>query len=123
MEETFGSFIRSKREEKNINLRKLASLLEIAPAYMSDIEKSHRYPPDRDKLDKIADILELSVEDKNKMYDLAAFARENTVSPDLPEYIMHSPAVRAALRKARDLNADDAAWEKVVEMFEKQSAE
>lgn len=39
MDEKFGKFVRNKREEKKINLRKLAEILEIAPAYMSDMEK------------------------------------------------------------------------------------
>ncbi len=33
MDEKFGEFVRNKREEKKINLRKLAEILEIAPAY------------------------------------------------------------------------------------------
>ena len=33
MDEKFGKFVRNKREEKKINLRKLAEILEIAPAY------------------------------------------------------------------------------------------
>lgn len=48
MDEKFGKFVRKKREEKKINLRKLAEILEIAPAYMSDMEKARRYPPDKE---------------------------------------------------------------------------
>ena len=33
----FGEFVREKRLPDNINLRKLAKVLGIAPAYMSDI--------------------------------------------------------------------------------------
>ena len=40
MNEKFGQFVRNKREEKKINLRKLAEILDIAPAYMSDMEKA-----------------------------------------------------------------------------------
>ena len=47
----FGKFIEKKRKGKNITLRGLASMLSIAPAYMSDIEKGHRYPPDKEKLE------------------------------------------------------------------------
>lgn len=52
MDDRFGKFVREKREEKKINLRKLAEILAIAPAYMSDIEKSRRYPPDKEKIEK-----------------------------------------------------------------------
>ena len=54
MNEKFGQFVRNKREEKKINLRKLAEILDIAPAYMSDMEKARRYPPDKEKLAKNA---------------------------------------------------------------------
>lgn len=119
MDEQFGKFVRTKREEKGMNLRKLAELLEIAPAYMSDMEKARRYPPDKGKLYKIAEILDFTKEETNTMFDLAALAKDNTVSPDLSEYIMEHESVRVALRKARDLDMDDEEWMKVIEMLER----
>jgi|MucameStandDraft_1065616.scaffolds.fasta_scaffold75490_2 Predicted transcriptional regulator len=118
MDDRFGKFVRQKREEKKINLRKLAEILEIAPAYMSDIEKSRRYPPDKEKIEKIATTLELTEEEKNYLFDLAALAKDNTVSPDLPEYIMEHELVRVALRRARDVDAGKEEWEKVIKIFD-----
>ena len=118
MDDRFGKFVREKREEKKINLRKLAEILDIAPAYMSDIEKSRRYPPDKEKIEKIAATLELTEEEKNYLFDLAAIAKNNTVSPDLPEYIMEHELVRVALRRARDVNAGKEEWEKVIKIFD-----
>ena len=47
MENRFGRFIEAKRKEKGINLRKFAELIDnMAPAYLSDIEKGNRYPPE-----------------------------------------------------------------------------
>ena len=57
-EQTFGKFIEERRKALGITLRGFAAELEIAPAYMSDIEKGRRYPPDK-KLDDIARILKL----------------------------------------------------------------
>lgn len=119
----FGKFVEQKRKEQGITLRGLAGELDIAPAYMSDIEKGRRYPPDKDKLQEIARILKLSNEDKNLLFDLAALAKENTVSSDLPEYIMERNIVRVALRKARDANATDEDWEKVLKFFEDKDGE
>ncbi len=118
MDTKFGEYIKAKRMEKGVNLRKLAELLGIVPAYMSDIEKGRRYPPDKDKLYKIAEVLHLTDTEMNEMFDLAALAKENTVSPDLPEYIMGSEKARVALRMARDINAGDQEWQKVIEMLE-----
>ena len=107
----------------NKTLRGLAADLDIAPAYMSDIEKGHRYPPDKDKLEKMAELLNLSEEEKNKMFDLAAGEKDNSVSPDLPEYIMGTEKARVALRMARDNGATDATWQKIIDMLEKENGE
>ena len=69
MENSFGKFINEKRKTANITLRRFAEMIGIAPAYLSDIEKGNRYPPDREKLDLIAQNLKLSQEDINRMYD------------------------------------------------------
>ena len=119
----FGKFIETKRKALNKTLRGFATDLAIAPAYMSDIEKGHRYPPDKDKLEKMAELLNLSEEEKNKMYDLAAGEKDNSVSPDLPEYIMGTEKARVALRMARDNGATDATWQKVIDMLDQENGE
>ncbi len=118
MNTRFGDFVRKKRLQRKINLRKLAKIIGIVPAYMSDIENNRRYPPDKEKIYRIAEALELSEEETNTLFDLAANEKENTVSPDLPEYIMGTDKARVALRMARDLNADDEDRMKVIEMLE-----
>lgn len=123
MKGDFGKFIERKRKVLGITLRGLAAELEIAPAFMSDIEKGHRYPPNKEKLYEMARILRLSEAETNRMFDLAAGERDNTVSPDLPEYIMSSVKARTALRIARDRNASDMTWQKVIEMLEQEEKE
>lgn len=117
----FGEFIAKKRKAKGKTLRGLAADIGIAPAFMSDIEKGHRYPPKKETLDKIAVALNLSEEERNIMFDLAAGEKENTVSPDLPDYIMSNDKVRVALRLARDNNTSDSTWQKVIDMLEREN--
>lgn len=119
----FGKFIEQKRKAMGMTLRGLAAELGIAPAFMSDIEKGHRYPPSREKLYEMARILHLSEDDTNTMFDLAAGERENTVSPDLPEYIMGNETVRTALRLARNSDTSDAVWQKVIDLLENEEKE
>lgn len=126
MENRFGKYIEAKRKERGINLRKFAERIDnMAPAYLSDIEKGNRYPPDRDKIAKMAEVLGLDAKETAELYDLAAFDRasvekekSSAVSSDLPEYIMSSEKLRVALRMARDANAGDDDWVKVIEMLE-----
>lgn len=117
VEQSFGEFIASKREEKKITLREMARLLKITPPYLSDIEKDRRNSPDKEKLDEMAVILSLSDEECNYMYDLAGKKR-NSISPDLPDYIMERDYVRVALRKAIDLNVGEEEWKKFIEELE-----
>ena len=90
----FGEFLQKKREERKITLRRMAEKME--------------------KLCQISRILNLSDEEETLMFDLAGKKR-NSVAPDLPEYIMNRNYVSAALRTARDLDADEADWMRFVE--------
>ena len=119
----FGEFIKQKRTEKGLNLRKLAELMDIAPAYLSDIEKGKRNSPSPEKMSKLAELLELTEEEVLLMNDLAAEARTNTVAPDISEYVMSNGSVRIALRKARELNLGDKEWIQIIEYMTKDETE
>ncbi len=123
MNGSFGRFIEEKRKAYGMTLRGLAAELGIAPAFMSDIEKGHRYPPNKDKLYDLARILHLNEEETNLMFDLAASEKDNTVSPDLPEYIMNGNNIRVALRLARDKGATEETWQKVIDLLEAEEKE
>jgi len=75
MNGNFGKFIEQKRKAMGMSLRGLAAELGIAPAFMSDIEKGHRYPPAKEKLYEMARILKLNEDETNRMFDLAAGER------------------------------------------------
>ncbi len=116
--ENFGEFLQKKREKKSITLRKMAELLSFSAPFLSDVEKDRRNPPDYDKLLQIANILQLSEDEKSLMLDLAGKKRKS-VAPDLPEYIMERDYVSAALRTARDLDAGEEEWLQFVEELKK----
>jgi transcriptional regulator with XRE-family HTH domain len=115
-ERAFGKFIEERRKSLGMTLRGFAGELGIAPAYMSDIEKGRRYPPDK-KLDEIARILKLEGKEKEALLDMAALTRAKTVSPDLPEYIMEKDLARVALRRARDGKLSDEGWKEVIDLI------
>lgn len=118
MYQNFGDFLQKKRTEKEITLRKMAEMIGITAPYLTDIEKDRRNPPEMEKLETIARILNLSDEEKAIMFDLAGKKR-NSVAPDLPEYIMERDYVSAALRTARDLDASEQEWLNFVEDLKK----
>ena len=111
---TFGEFIKEKRQNKGITLRAFADMIEIAPAYMSDIEKSKRNAPTQEILEKMIKVLELSNEEANELFDLADSSKD-AIAQDLKEYVSGNQNVRAALRKAKDLKLGDDEWIKIIE--------
>ena len=72
----FAEFLKEKRTQKNLTLRKMAELIDIAPAYLSDIEKRKRNAPSQDVLERIVEVLQLTDAEKNEMYDLAAMDKD-----------------------------------------------
>ena len=113
----FGEFIAEKRKGQGISLRGMADELGITPAYLSDIEKSRRNPPDIDTLEKMARLLKITPEEKNTMLDYAGKDRKQ-IAPDLPDYIMSFPEIRAVIRKARDKGKRDDFWGKISEQLD-----
>lgn len=103
---TFGEYIAKRRNSLGITLRGMADRLEITAVYLSDIEKGRRNPPEKLLLDKMAVELKITGPEKDKLYDLAGRGRKE-VAPDLPDYIMESEIVRAALRTAKDVATED----------------
>ena len=114
---TFGGYVRQKRLAAGVNLRKLAAILNIAPAYMSDIENNHRYPPEKEKIYMIVEALHLTREETDYLFDLAGNNKKNSVSPDIAEYIMKHDKSRMALRLARDSGAGNKEWEKIIQLL------
>lgn len=111
---TFAEFLKIKRQEKGINLRTFANMLEIAPSYLSDIEKEKRNAPTQEILEKIAILLNLDDNDRNTLYDLAAKSK-NEVAMDITKYVTDNKNVRVALRTASEMKLGDEEWLNIIE--------
>lgn len=118
---TFGKFLIEKRMAVELSARQLAIALDYSPVYICDIEKDRKPVPD-EILEQLPRLLHLSEADTDTMYDLAANSR-NSVSADLPEYIMEKDIVRAALRTAKKNNVTDKQWEDFIKRITKASDE
>jgi transcriptional regulator with XRE-family HTH domain len=115
-EMSFGEYLRNKREALGKSLRGFAADLDIGPAYLSDIEKGNRNPPQK-HLEKIIKLLGISGEEVNKFYDLVGEENQG-VSPDLSDYICKTEKARIALRIARDKHTTDEQWQEIIKQLE-----
>ena len=117
---TFSEFLREKRQERKITLRKFAELAELSPVHMSYLETNQRSAPKDETLERMVELLRLTKEDEECFYDLAAAsAISPRVSGDLPEYIMSHNLVKLALRTAKDVDATDDEWQEFIERLRK----
>ena len=110
---TFGEFLVEKRKQKGISGRHLAKALNVSPVYMCDMEKGRKACVTKEFIENVKRVFLLDEEETNRMHDLIAIAR-NSVSIDLPEYIMSNELVRTALRTAKKNNTPDEKWEKFI---------
>ncbi|WP_050607318.1 helix-turn-helix domain-containing protein [Clostridium niameyense] len=122
----FGEFVSERRKEKKISLRKMAELLDLSPAYWSDIEKGRRNPPNINKLQEISKLLGLSHDELDEMIDMASEDRDE-IPMDLPNYIKESNLARTALRKARKMDEvegksdiTEKAWKDFIKALEEE---
>jgi len=75
----FGAFIRSKREEKEMQMNDFARQLGISPAYWSRIEREMENPPKDDLIRKAAELLGINPDD--------AFVEASRLPPDMRENV------------------------------------
>ena len=54
---TFGEFIREKRSQKGLSLRRFAELVDLSPTYISQIENGVQAPPTADRARAMAQVL------------------------------------------------------------------
>lgn len=94
----FGEYINKKRKEKNFSIRQLAEKLDISFTYLSDVEKGRAKAFKQETLKKIIEVLQLNKEETDILNDLAGES-QNTVAPDVAEYLKNHPEAVAAFRK------------------------
>ena len=114
MKSKFGEYFKIKRQSQGLSLRKTASILDLSPAYINDIEKGKRNPPGLDLLMTIAEAFQLNDQEVEIIIGMASEDRDE-IPMDLPEYIKSNELVKEALRKARkkaerDSDVVDSAW-------------
>jgi transcriptional regulator with XRE-family HTH domain len=111
---SFGEYLKRKREEKQISLRELARRLDLSAPYLSDVENNRRGPLTEERLTTLVRELHLTEEEETEMYDIIGQQR-GLLPPDLNPYVSDRPYVNAALRTAKNLEADEEDWQMFID--------
>jgi transcriptional regulator with XRE-family HTH domain len=111
VKETFGERVRRKRQIKQITLRKFASLVNVSPTYISQIEKNKFSPPSEEVICKISYILE---ENKDELLSLT-----NKIHSDILAIINCFPKeITTFLRAARGFDRDR--WQALIKQIDQE---
>ena len=116
----FGVYIKARRKDLNISLKEFAIALNLAPAYISDIENGNRTAP-LNYLEQIAMILHIDNLELDYFYDLAGWTHSNW--PDINEYLAKTPNARKALRLAKAKNLSDEVLSEIINSIAKEKVQ
>lgn len=94
-----GDFVQEKRKERNLTIRKLASLMEVNPAYIKDTEEGFTKLLTKQDLDKMAEVMNFTTKERHEMYDLAA---NGGLPEDITEYLLNNEDVKKFIRITMD---------------------
>ena len=118
----FGQFIKSKRlaDRRELTQKDVADRLGISLTLLSDIEKGRRKPFDSAKIEAFCKFLDLSDEDRSRMYDLAA-RETGEVPSDIDDTFMYTDIGDLARRALRLSNAgviEEDDWREFIRQIE-----
>lgn len=84
-------------------------MIGISTAYLSQLESGVRSNPTVEVLNRMINMLHLNKAETHKLYDLYAAAND-TISPDIIEYLKNNDIVSKAIRAAYENEAEEKDW-------------
>lgn len=121
-EKSFGEVIKEKRLAHNprYTLKKMAEALGMNLTHLSDVENGRKKPFDKEKIELFCQILGLTSEEKEYLYDIAA-RDSNSVSADIADTLMYTEEgdyARALLRRANEGKGNIELWKEFIRKME-----
>jgi len=123
----FGEYIRRKRiaDPRELTMKDVADRLGIKKSYMSLVENSFKKPFDNEKLEILAEYLELTEEETETLYDLAS-REKNEVPHDIEETFADDEIgglARYALRQSKKGVFKEEDWKRFIRETEAKKKE
>ncbi|EMI15697.1 XRE family transcriptional regulator [Rhodopirellula maiorica SM1] len=96
--QTFGERLREARVAKGYSLRKFSIEVDVSPTYLSQVEQGKVAPPTADRVERIAALLEESVDEWMALAD--------RLPDELPDIIHGDPGVPDLLRAVKGMSPE-----------------
>ena len=93
MDNTFGIFLKEKRQQNGLSLRALGKHVEISHIYLYNIESGKKAPPNDEMIIRLANALNLDDKSRLLFFDVAAKCKSDSDSSnyylplDISQYI------------------------------------
>lgn len=120
MKDSFGGFLKEKRIEQKLTLRKFSTMVKLSPEVVSSLENNEVSHVAPNVLTDIVQALQLHTEEIDHLHQLMAHHQP----PAFPTETIHKkcgePVVRIALRVAEGFQATNAEWRDFMEWLRKQ---
>ena len=97
-EETFGSVVREARLQKKFGLREFALMIDLSPAYISQMEADICNPPKEENIKRIAEKLEINAD---KLLALAGKISDD-VREEILKQLLEEPEKAGMFRKSKN---------------------
>ena len=120
--DSFGAYLRELRLKAGYGLRRFADRAGFQPSNLSNLERGKLHPPkDPERLEQIADTLGLldGSPERQKLFDLAAQARDAPLPADVERYSRSRKAIPVLLRTAKAKELTDEELLQLVEHISK----
>jgi len=120
----FGEYIKQKRKAKEFTITQVAEYIGVSRAFLCDVENKRRAPLDGEKMELLAELLNLSEEETALLFDLASQYNRN-VPYDIADTFLHEEVgelARIALRLSKECNEPEAKWKQLIRELEKNKA-
>lgn len=120
----FGTFLKEKRQQKNMSFRELAKKTGMTHSYLLYIENGIKAPPNDEDLIKLSKALLLDDESKALFFDLASKVKQlknnkNFSLPvDISSYLCETDSAKRVIRKADKLGYSNEFWNEILQRLE-----
>lgn len=103
----FGELLKQKRKQRDLSLRRMSELVNLGPSYLSDIENGKKPAPNDKSVLLLADILNLSENERIIFFDGAALSKrqdENNfhIPVDISECIYNNELLKSQIRNRKN---------------------
>ena len=116
MDNTFGIFLKEKRQQNGLSLRALGKQVELSHIYLYNIESGKKAPPNDEMIIRLANALNLDEKSQLLFFDIAAQCKSSIDSDnyyipvDISKYLNENEDARNVIREVNQKEQHNSFW-------------